>query len=508
MVGLQRQRARLAAVSARLVARWDARHVWADDGSRSAASRLAREANLASSTAHREVRRARQLRTMAHTAAALAHASISTDHVDLLGRANQPWRDACFADHEAALVDHCQNLRFADARRVVRYWCQHADADAAERDGHERAEQATFSAATTFDGMVHLAGLLDPIGGAIFLESLHRLEHDQYLADKNSGRTRTAGQRRAAALVEMAIRAQTAPANGLRPRPLITILVGDESFARVCELADGVSSLPAKSCPSSPTPTSNGSSSTARHGSSTSPRNAPSPARCAGRSRSATATVNTPRAATSPPPSWVGPGGLRSCERPVSPTRTTEPDVRVPGIRLSTSPCRSAHDARRLMVNGRAAWYRRPDESVVAHAAFVRYRDLGVRRTVRASTETPERSSSVIHVERWAVRHRWLERAAVWDDECQRLEDSAVSKGSAGCTRTTSAPVELRSRSRLAVSPLLSPEALSAAEVLRLLDLGSRLERSGLAGEDEIEVAAVDAGEDPWAWIARELTGG
>jgi hypothetical protein len=42
------------------------------------------------------------------------------------------------------------------------------------------------------------------------------------------------------ALVEMARRALTAPKLGKRPRPLVSVLVGYETFAgRICELADG-----------------------------------------------------------------------------------------------------------------------------------------------------------------------------------------------------------------------------------------------------------------------------
>jgi hypothetical protein len=38
----------------------------------------------------------------------------------------------------------------------------------------------------------------------------------------------------------MATRAMTAPAGGKRPRPLVTVMVGYETFAgRVCDLADG-----------------------------------------------------------------------------------------------------------------------------------------------------------------------------------------------------------------------------------------------------------------------------
>jgi hypothetical protein len=51
---------------------------------------------------------------------------------------------------------------------------------------------------------------------------------------------RTAAQRRADALVEMAIRSRTAPSNGRRPEPLFTVLVGWETLeGRICQLANG-----------------------------------------------------------------------------------------------------------------------------------------------------------------------------------------------------------------------------------------------------------------------------
>jgi hypothetical protein len=60
---------------------------------------------------------------------------------------------------------------------------------------------------------------------------------------------RTAGQRRADALVEMATRSRTASPGGLRPRPLLTILTGEASFARICELADGTVVAPGRIVP-------------------------------------------------------------------------------------------------------------------------------------------------------------------------------------------------------------------------------------------------------------------
>ncbi len=176
---------------------------------------------------------------MPATEAAVTAGDLSLDHVDLLGRANQPWRHAVFAEHEPTLVTECAKLRFPQAKRMVDYWCQRADAEAAESDAERQRQAAHLHASATLDGTVVVNGVLDPVGGKIVTDELSRLERDLYLADQRDGVTRTAAQRRAAALVEMATRSATAPAKGKRPRPLFTVLIGDDSFARMCELANG-----------------------------------------------------------------------------------------------------------------------------------------------------------------------------------------------------------------------------------------------------------------------------
>jgi hypothetical protein len=239
VIALQRQRARLGAVAARVLGRWDRRRVWAGDQSRSAATRLVRDTRCSITTARIELRRARQLQSMPATQAAITNGDLSLDHVDLLGRANQPWRNTTFADHEATLVAECAKLRFPQAKRVVDYWCQRADAQAAESDAQRQRDRAHLHASPTLDGEVVVNGVLDPVGGTIVVNELARLERSLYLADQRDGITRTASQRRAAALVEMAQRSATAPAKGKRPRPLFTVLIGDDSFTRMCELANG-----------------------------------------------------------------------------------------------------------------------------------------------------------------------------------------------------------------------------------------------------------------------------
>ena len=237
VVGLHREESRQAAVKARLLRRWEAAAMWAADGSRTAATALARDTKRSIKTAGASLHRARALASMPATAAALAAGRLSTEYVDLLVRANQSWRDAVFADHEATLVDEIAGLRYHQARRVIEYWCQRADADAVDERAVRDRENAHVHASTTIDGTVVIDGVLDPIRGAIVTGELARLEHELYLADKRAGVVRTASQRRADALVEMARR--STGATGTPARPLFTVLVGDTSLERLCELGNG-----------------------------------------------------------------------------------------------------------------------------------------------------------------------------------------------------------------------------------------------------------------------------
>jgi Domain of unknown function (DUF222) len=184
---------------------------------------------------------------MPATAAALATGRFSTDFVDLLARANRPWRNAVFADHEQLLVDEIAGLRYHQAKRVIEYWCQRADAAAADDKAERDRANAHVHASTTIDGQVAIDGVLDPVRGAIVKNELERLEHELYLADKKAGVVRTASQRRADALVEMARR--STGATGTPARPLFTVLVGDESLVRLCELGNGTVIAPAALVP-------------------------------------------------------------------------------------------------------------------------------------------------------------------------------------------------------------------------------------------------------------------
>jgi hypothetical protein len=251
VVELQAQRARLGLVAAEAIAEWDRRGVWGDDGSLSAPHRLARDTRTALASARTEVRRARHCRYMPAARAAIHDGRFSLDHIDVFARAATPARRARFSMDEEFLIEVSAPLRMHQAVKAVNHWCQQADA----ADGIEPAppkhavEHARLHVSTTLDQTVAIDGSLDAIGGCIFTKELKRLERREYLADRALGVERSGAQRRAAALVEMATRSSSAPANGRRPAPLFTVLLGDPSFASLCELSNGTVLTPAQLAP-------------------------------------------------------------------------------------------------------------------------------------------------------------------------------------------------------------------------------------------------------------------
>lgn len=65
-------------------------------------------------------------------------------------------------------------------------------------------------------------------------------------------------------------------------------------------------------------------------------------------------------------------------------------------------------------------WERQPGESARAFAAFAMYRDLGPARSAAKTGNVIGKSSR--HVEEWCSAWGWVERAAAWDDNADRLQ--------------------------------------------------------------------------------------
>ncbi|HEX3426474.1 MAG TPA: DUF222 domain-containing protein [Acidimicrobiales bacterium] len=254
MIDLHRQLDRLEATATRAAAALDAKREWEEWKFRSAASWIAWRCRRSHSAARAEIALGRALRHLPEAEKAWLDGAISAEHVRVLARARRPATAERLAADEKMLVGKamCTDLSFRQFCRLVAYWAQLADPDGADRDAADQADQRRFHLSQSFQGMWYADGVFDPITGAIVNRELSRIEKEFFDAEwadakARLGReptiadlSRTPGQRRADALVEMAIRSASAPADARRPEPLFTILVGWETFkGRICQLANG-----------------------------------------------------------------------------------------------------------------------------------------------------------------------------------------------------------------------------------------------------------------------------
>lgn len=184
---------------------------------------------------------------------AFAAGAIGVEHVDVLNRARGRSRIVAqaYARDEAMLVGWATTEVFDRFRHRVDERLQCADEGAAERHAERLHERRRLHLSQSLEDRWFLDALLDPISGEIVHEVLDRIDRELFEIDWAATRTalgcepvaadlpRTPAQRRADALVEMARRAGAVPAGARLPVPLFTVLVGEATFAKVCELASG-----------------------------------------------------------------------------------------------------------------------------------------------------------------------------------------------------------------------------------------------------------------------------
>ncbi len=243
LLEIQRLRARLEATEARLLARWDADKVWQPSGAKSGAAWLARMQRLPIQVTRERVRHARALRSLQEVDEAWADGEVDRSHlVTMLGKRTSRTQHAFDTDHKV-LLESARTRGFVDFKRHCDLWEQFVDQDGAEQRAEDGRSARELHLAQSYAGMWFGRITLDPISGEIVNEALRQIErelfeHDWAEAKERLGRApliveldRTPAQRRADALVEMATRARTAPADGKRPAPLFTVLVGYETFA-------------------------------------------------------------------------------------------------------------------------------------------------------------------------------------------------------------------------------------------------------------------------------------
>jgi hypothetical protein len=252
VVSLQRQLARLEALTTRATAAFDRAGHWAPDGARTASAWLSVRCRIPKAEARRRVRRGRALHALPETERAWTNGDIAGAHVEVMASLSCPETEEALARDEALLVGQACHLRFDQFGRAVAYWKQLADPEGADAEAEARRARRDVYLVSGFAGSWLGAMTLDPVSGAIVSAELERLEHHLFEAEWAEARDalghdptpnellRTPGQRRADALVEMATRSKSCSDHTRRPAPLFTVLVGYETLhGRICQLEDG-----------------------------------------------------------------------------------------------------------------------------------------------------------------------------------------------------------------------------------------------------------------------------
>jgi hypothetical protein len=103
------------------------------------------------------------------------------------------------ASAEVMLVNAASPLSVADTRRLVEYWRAAIDGPGCEATADHLEDRRYLFAAKTFEGMVKLDGLFDPVIGDLILTAF-----DAAMTPPSGDDIRTSRQRRADALADLA----------------------------------------------------------------------------------------------------------------------------------------------------------------------------------------------------------------------------------------------------------------------------------------------------------------
>lgn len=124
-------------------------------------------------------------------------------------------------------------------------------------------------------------------------------------------------------------------------------------------------------------------------------------------------------------------------------------------------------------------WERRERETTKAYEAFCIYRDMGRERSLSKVAEKLQKSETLMG--RWSRENGWVERAAKWDDEQDRIERETAQR------EQVKAIKEMRKRHADLGNAMLIKAAralqkipddeIKPGDISRMVDVASKLER-------------------------------
>lgn len=137
-------------------------------------------------------------------------------------------------------------------------------------------------------------------------------------------------------------------------------------------------------------------------------------------------------------------------------------------------------------------WERQEGESTKAFEAFCVYRDMGIQRSLSKVSEKLQKSDTLMG--RWSRTYDWVERAAAWDSEQdriirqQQLDDIKKMR-----KRHASLAEDMLLKAAQALK-FIPEDEVKASDISRLVEVGSKLERISRGDSGEV-VEERDGGE-------------
>jgi hypothetical protein len=132
-------------------------------------------------------------------------------------------------------------------------------------------------------------------------------------------------------------------------------------------------------------------------------------------------------------------------------------------------------------------WDRRPGESAKAYRAFTLYRDMQADRTFESVAR--ELRCSGTNARRFAKRWDWAQRVRAYDIHVDRIQLDALSRDRVEMKkRMARQGIDMQTAAADGLSELMrktGPRGLSASDIAKLAEVGSKLERYARGEDDE-----------------------
>lgn len=224
----------MEAIFAEGLRRFDAAGEYAEDGTLGPVSWLRWKCKMSASSAAEHLAVARQIDELPKTEAAFARGELSYQHVAVLARTAEHVGAQAVRKAEPSLLKAAETMDPGQLVAVAKDFEHRVDAEAALSESNRAHERRYLHVGEPANGLVRIDGLLDTEGGAIVRNALNA----RMMPEKDDDRT--AGQRRADALVDMCRpSARSKSEDATAPRVLLVIRASADTLAKTASAPAG-----------------------------------------------------------------------------------------------------------------------------------------------------------------------------------------------------------------------------------------------------------------------------